>query len=78
MPIALSDKTVALLAALSREIIEALPPAERRRLAAECRRVAAITEPAEPAQRAALVPPRPRQPGGVLAALRTRASSQHE
>ena len=36
MPIALTDKIVALLASLTDEQIEALPPAERRRLEHAC------------------------------------------
>jgi hypothetical protein len=54
----LVDKAVALLCVLRREDIEALPPAERRRLADTCRHVAGIAEP-----------PSPRQGKGVLSAL---------
>jgi hypothetical protein len=68
MPIAIADKAVALLTALSRETVEALPPVERRRLAEQCRRVAALADPAA----------RPAKPQGVLAALNARASNQHE
>jgi hypothetical protein len=39
MPIALTDKIVALLCSLTDEQIEALPPAERRRLEHACMRV---------------------------------------
>jgi hypothetical protein len=72
MPIAIADKTVALLVALSREIIEKLPPVERRRLAEQCRRVAAIADPPRPVQRAAASPGK----AGVLADLERR--QQHE
>jgi hypothetical protein len=44
MPIALTDKIVALLVALTPADIEALPPAERRRLADQCRHVAGLAE----------------------------------
>jgi hypothetical protein len=40
MPIDLTDKIVALFAALSNDDIDALPPVQRRRLADQCRRVA--------------------------------------
>jgi hypothetical protein len=40
MPIDLTDKIVALFAALSDNDIDALPPVQRRRLAEQCRRVA--------------------------------------
>jgi hypothetical protein len=40
MPIALTDKIVALLCSLTDDQIEALPPAERRRLEEECMKVA--------------------------------------
>lgn len=40
MPIDLTDKIVALFAALSDDDIDALPPVRRRRLAEQCRRVA--------------------------------------
>ena len=40
MPIDLTDKIVALFAALSDEDIAALPPVQRRRLAEQCRHVA--------------------------------------
>jgi hypothetical protein len=46
MPIDLTDKIVALLVALGRDDVEALPPAERRRLADQCRRVVNFAEPA--------------------------------
>jgi hypothetical protein len=46
MPIDLTDKIVALLVALGPDDVEALPPAERRRLADQCRRVVNIAEPA--------------------------------
>lgn len=39
MPIDLTDKIVALLVALGPDDVEALPPAERRGLADQCRRV---------------------------------------
>ena len=45
MPIDLTDKIVALLVALGRDDVEALPPAERRRLADQCRRVVNLAEP---------------------------------
>jgi hypothetical protein len=45
MPIDLTDKIVALLVALGPEHVEALPPAERRRLADQCRRVVNLAEP---------------------------------
>jgi hypothetical protein len=45
MPIDITDKIVALLAALSRADIEALPPVQRRRLADGCRRAAALADP---------------------------------
>jgi hypothetical protein len=40
MPIDLTDKIVALFAALSNDDIDALPPVQRRRLAEQCGRVA--------------------------------------
>ena len=40
MPIALTDKIVALLCSLTDQQIEELPPAERRRLEDQCLRVA--------------------------------------
>ena len=48
MAINLTDKIVSLVVSLRREDIEALPPAERRRLADHCRWVveAAETKPA--------------------------------
>ena len=61
MPIEITDTVVALLTALSRADIEALPPVQRRRLADQCRRAAAL---AEPAQR--------RPTAGVLAAPHRR------
>jgi hypothetical protein len=45
MPIAVTDKAIALLASLSPAQIAGLPPAERRRLAEVCRRAAALAEP---------------------------------
>jgi hypothetical protein len=45
MPIALTDKIVALLVSLSPADIEYLPPAERRRLADHCRHAAELAEP---------------------------------
>lgn len=44
MPIAITDKIVALLVSLSDADLEALPPAERRRLADQCRHVAKRAE----------------------------------
>jgi hypothetical protein len=59
MPIALTDKIVALLVSLTEEQIEALPPVERRRLEDQCLRVAVLCAPV------------PREPKcGVLAELR--------
>ena len=46
MPIDLTDKIVALLVALGPDDVKALPPAERRRLADQCRRVVNLAEPA--------------------------------
>ena len=45
MPIGVVDKTVALLISLTDQQIEALPPAERRRLENECLRVAVLCAP---------------------------------
>jgi hypothetical protein len=45
MPIDITDKIVALLAALSPNDIEALPPVQRRGLADGCRRAAALADP---------------------------------
>ena len=45
MPIDLTDKIVALLVTLGRDDIEALPPAKRRRLADQCRRVVNLADP---------------------------------
>ena len=59
MPIAIADKIVALLASLSDEDIQALPQAERRRLADQCRHVTSRAERQEPK-------------AGVLAQLRER------
>jgi hypothetical protein len=57
MPVNLTAKIVALVDSLTDADIESLRPAERRRLAASCRHVAAVAERAE-------------QKGGVLADLR--------
>jgi hypothetical protein len=55
----IADKAVALLTALGPADLERIPPAERRRLADICRRVADLAEP------------RPAPPtAGVLASLR--------
>jgi hypothetical protein len=51
MPIDITDKIVALLVALGRDDVEALPPAERRRLADQCRRVVNLAEPGNGASR---------------------------
>lgn len=45
MPIHITDKVIALLATLSPDDIEALPPVQRRRLADGCRRAAALADP---------------------------------
>jgi hypothetical protein len=45
VPIAITDKIVALLVSLSPADIEDLPPAERRRLADHCRHAADLAEP---------------------------------
>jgi hypothetical protein len=45
MPIAFADKLVAMLAGLGPAHVEPLPPAERRRLADQCRRVIGLVEP---------------------------------
>jgi hypothetical protein len=58
MPIALTDKIVALLCSLTDDQIEALPPAERRRLEETCMKVMIRCQPT----------PKPR--AGVLADLR--------
>jgi len=58
MPISLVDRAVASLTVLGPSQIEALPPAERRRLADLCRQVAAIAEP------------KPQPKAGILSALR--------
>lgn len=47
MPITVVDRAVALLVSLSPDDIASLPPAERRRVADECRRVAGMAEPRE-------------------------------
>jgi hypothetical protein len=65
VPIDLTDKIVALFAALSDEDIDALPPVQRRRLAEQCRHVA------ERAQRGIR---NGREPGaGILADLKRGA-----
>jgi uncharacterized protein (DUF58 family) len=46
MPIDLTDKIVALLVALGPDDVKALPPAERRRLADQCRRAVTLAEQA--------------------------------
>jgi hypothetical protein len=61
MPIALTDKLVALLCSLTDEQIEALPPAERRRLEHQCLRVAVLCTPTPETPKA-----------GVLCDLRQR------
>jgi hypothetical protein len=48
MPIDLTDKIVALFAALSNEDIDALPLVQRRRLAEQCRHVAERAEGGKP------------------------------
>jgi hypothetical protein len=45
MAISVVDKAVALLVSLSSEDIASLPPAERRRLADQCRHIAKLAEP---------------------------------
>lgn len=45
MPIAITDKILALLVSLSPADVEDLPPAERRRLADHCRHAAELAEP---------------------------------
>ena len=59
MPIAITDKIVALLASVSPEQIANLPPAERRRFADWLRRAAELAEPRADGPKA-----------GVLAQLR--------
>jgi hypothetical protein len=61
--LAVIDRIVAGFAALTTADVEALPPAERRRLADTCRYWAQVAEPKAPAPRS-----------GVLAALRDRQS----
>jgi hypothetical protein len=74
MSIADADKIVALLAGLSPESIEGLPPGERRRFAAACRRAASLAEPAPraPHQMEAAVPS-----SGVLASLGDPSNPRH-
>jgi hypothetical protein len=48
MPIAITDRIVALLVTLRDEDLAALPPAERRRLADQCRHVASRADRQEP------------------------------
>lgn len=60
MPITTTDRIVALIGYLSREDIEALPPAERRRLADQCRHVAKLAD----------AQPQPQR--GLLSALQRR------
>jgi hypothetical protein len=55
MPITLADRAVAALAAVGRQQLQDLPPAERRRLADECRRVIALAEPRPDAPKAGLL-----------------------
>ncbi len=45
MPLSLTDKIVALLCSLTDDQVEALPPAERRRLEDQCLRVAVLCTP---------------------------------
>jgi hypothetical protein len=45
VPINLTDKIVALLVALGPDDVEALSPAERRRLAEQCQRVVNLAAP---------------------------------
>jgi len=45
VPIDLTDKIVALLVALRPDDVEALSPAERRRLADQCQRVVNLADP---------------------------------
>jgi hypothetical protein len=45
MPIALTDRIVALLTSLTNEQVEELPPVERRRLEDQCLRVAVLCAP---------------------------------
>jgi hypothetical protein len=60
MPIALTDRIVALLVSLTDEQVEELPPAERRRLEDQCLRVAILCAPVA------------KVPSGVLEALGRR------
>jgi hypothetical protein len=69
MPIALTDKIVALLASLSPADIEALPPVQRRRFADGCRRAAELAESQERR--------RTHPKAGVLAAL-SDGAPRHE
>jgi hypothetical protein len=55
MPIAIADKIVALIGHLSPADIEALPPAERRRLADQCRHVAKLAEEGKPQPKAGIL-----------------------
>lgn len=60
MPIAITDRIVALIGHLSRDDIEALPPAERRRLADQCRHLAKLADG------------QPQPKAGLLSDLQTR------
>lgn len=53
--LAIVDRIVAGFAALTTADVEALPPAERRRLADVCRHWAAIAEPKPPAPRSGVL-----------------------
>jgi hypothetical protein len=55
MPLALTDRIVALLVSLTDEQIQALAPAERTRLADQCLRVAVRATPVAEAQPKSLV-----------------------
>lgn len=68
MPITTTDRIVALIGHLSRDDVEALPPAERRQLAGQCRHVAKPAD-GQPQPQAGL----PSQPqAGLLSAAQTR------
>jgi hypothetical protein len=55
MPIALTDKIVALLVSLTDDQVGALPPVERRRLEDQCLRVMVMCQPGAPKPRAGVL-----------------------
>jgi hypothetical protein len=70
MPITVTDKIVALLASLTDDQIQALPPVQRRRLSDQCLMVSARCAVVPRSATAKQVPDRQQPSVGVLADLK--------